>query len=672
MRIAVPLAAKPGVPACASSSLLAAALALAGCESNPLAPAAPRSRRRRRPADPAGAAAAASSSRRSRRASARAAHRDRRRLLRARPDGRRAARSSAIAQKLDPDVLAHLQHLRPRLRGDRTDRRRPRRTSGGRSSSRRTIPRSGTTGAGTCARTAAPRESIPEFELAIRNPLYRTPEIALVNAGKCSVAIGDSAARRRVLPARAADATRTISPRRTTSRCSRYKAGRLAEARALMRVVMQQTAPPPDALYLGMCIERKLGDRQAEQSYVLQLRNRYPDSAEALALGPGSLRVTETDDHRPRRSPSTRARWLRMAREAAGLSIDAVAQQLKLAPRQVKALEDDDFAELPGRTFVRGFVRNYARLLRLDPEAVVAALPGDRGCARARGPHHRLDVAARWASCRSRTICAARRGRAGRSRCCSRIVVIAAAVYEFMRPGDANRITGKPATKAAPVDPVAPAPVAAGTPLPNPVAGGPSTDAVRADEPPRPPEAPAPPRPAPRRSPRTRCPQKRRRSPATPAAARRRRRARRGRARRALPRHGVDRGEGRRGPDRCSSPTASPAARRRSSGKPPLELVIGNARSARSPGAASRSTSRRTSRPTSPARGFPDRTPAWNARPSSAAAPAPVRVGDVARRRRRADRRAVDDQHRHRGRRRHRRAGEGAGATRARSSCASP
>ncbi|MEP7328577.1 MAG: RodZ domain-containing protein [Betaproteobacteria bacterium] len=66
---------------------------------------------------------------------------------------------------------------------------------------------------------------------------------------------------------------------------------------------------------------------------------------------------------------------LREARAAAGLSIDAVAQQLKLAPRQVKALEDDDFAALPGRTFVRGFVRNYARLLRLDTLEVLAALP---------------------------------------------------------------------------------------------------------------------------------------------------------------------------------------------------------------------------------------------------------------------------------------------------------
>lgn len=66
---------------------------------------------------------------------------------------------------------------------------------------------------------------------------------------------------------------------------------------------------------------------------------------------------------------------LRAAREGAGLSIDAVAQQLKLAPRQVRAIEEADHSQLPGRTFVRGFVRNYARLVRLDVDSVLAALP---------------------------------------------------------------------------------------------------------------------------------------------------------------------------------------------------------------------------------------------------------------------------------------------------------
>jgi len=55
-----------------------------------------------------------------------------------------------------------------------------------------------------------------------------------------------------------------------------------------MRYVMAQNAPPADALYLGMCIERKLEDRQSEQSYVMQLRNRYPNSPEARAIAGGA------------------------------------------------------------------------------------------------------------------------------------------------------------------------------------------------------------------------------------------------------------------------------------------------------------------------------------------------------------------------------------------------
>jgi len=66
---------------------------------------------------------------------------------------------------------------------------------------------------------------------------------------------------------------------------------------------------------------------------------------------------------------------LKAAREAAGLSLDQVAQQLKLAPRQVRALEEENFGMLPGRTFTRGFMRNYARLLNLDPDLLVAHLP---------------------------------------------------------------------------------------------------------------------------------------------------------------------------------------------------------------------------------------------------------------------------------------------------------
>jgi cytoskeleton protein RodZ len=64
---------------------------------------------------------------------------------------------------------------------------------------------------------------------------------------------------------------------------------------------------------------------------------------------------------------------LRALREAAQMSADDVAQQLKLSRRQVLAIENDELDTLPGPTFVRGFIRNYARLMRVDPEPLLGA-----------------------------------------------------------------------------------------------------------------------------------------------------------------------------------------------------------------------------------------------------------------------------------------------------------
>jgi len=63
---------------------------------------------------------------------------------------------------------------------------------------------------------------------------------------------------------------------------------------------------------------------------------------------------------------------LRQARQAANMSVEDAAAQLRLSPRQILALEGEQFGQLPGRTFVRGFVKNYARLLNLDPEPLLA------------------------------------------------------------------------------------------------------------------------------------------------------------------------------------------------------------------------------------------------------------------------------------------------------------
>lgn len=64
---------------------------------------------------------------------------------------------------------------------------------------------------------------------------------------------------------------------------------------------------------------------------------------------------------------------LASARVARNYSVNDVARQLKLSAGQIEALEADDYARLPRGVFVRGFIRNYARLVGLDPESLVSA-----------------------------------------------------------------------------------------------------------------------------------------------------------------------------------------------------------------------------------------------------------------------------------------------------------
>jgi type IV pilus assembly protein PilF len=135
--------------------------------------------------------------------------------------------------------------------------------------------------------TGRARESIPEFEAAVRNPLYRSADIALINAGKCSAALGEvgqaEAYFRRALQ---------VSPGNVIAGYNlalvAYKSARYDDARGWMRIAMQDANPPPETLFLGMCIERKKGDTQAELSYISQLRNRHPDAAETRAIATGA------------------------------------------------------------------------------------------------------------------------------------------------------------------------------------------------------------------------------------------------------------------------------------------------------------------------------------------------------------------------------------------------
>jgi type IV pilus assembly protein PilF len=129
-------------------------------------------------------------------------------------------------------------------------------------------------------------QSLGQFELAIRNPFYRTPDMAMVNAGRCAAKIGD----RKGAEAYFQQAL-TVSPANPVAHYLltdlAYKTGDLDLARTRMRGILASTAPSPEALLLGVCIERKLGNMPDEASYVFQLRQRYPNAKEVKLIDSG-------------------------------------------------------------------------------------------------------------------------------------------------------------------------------------------------------------------------------------------------------------------------------------------------------------------------------------------------------------------------------------------------
>jgi len=64
-------------------------------------------------------------------------------------------------------------------------------------------------------------------------------------------------------------------------------------------------------------------------------------------------------------------------REQLKLTIEHVANQLNLAPRQIQALEADNYGALPGMASVRGFIRAYAKLLKMDAAPLVQAVANE-------------------------------------------------------------------------------------------------------------------------------------------------------------------------------------------------------------------------------------------------------------------------------------------------------
>src|SRR5438093_13682983 len=75
----------------------------------------------------------------------------------------------------------------------------------------------------------------------------------------------------------------------------------------------------------------------------------------------------------------TVAEQLRTSREARGLTVYQVAEITKIKTDHVRALEEGKYEAFSAPVYIRGFVRTYANLVKLDVPELMSALDGELG-----------------------------------------------------------------------------------------------------------------------------------------------------------------------------------------------------------------------------------------------------------------------------------------------------
>jgi type IV pilus assembly protein PilF len=121
------------------------------------------------------------------------------------------------------------------------------------------------------------------FVKAARNPLYRTPEVAYNNAGVCLKSAGMPAEaqqhfeRALALKPKFADALLQLAD-------LNFEQGKMTEAQALVQRYLGGLPATPQILWLGVRIERALGNRAAAEAYAKRLKTEYPKTEQTKAL----------------------------------------------------------------------------------------------------------------------------------------------------------------------------------------------------------------------------------------------------------------------------------------------------------------------------------------------------------------------------------------------------
>lgn len=132
-------------------------------------------------------------------------------------------------------------------------------------------------------------EALDAFTRASKNPLNENPARALTNAGTCAL-LNDDVSRAEEFYRRALE----MNPKHPVALIQmaeiQYDKGEFLSARGYLQRHLEVANHSARSLWLGIRIERELGDTDTLSSYALLLKSNYPDSEEARWLRESGLK----------------------------------------------------------------------------------------------------------------------------------------------------------------------------------------------------------------------------------------------------------------------------------------------------------------------------------------------------------------------------------------------
>lgn len=131
------------------------------------------------------------------------------------------------------------------------------------------------------------KESIPQFMSAVKNPLYTTPGLAYLNAGLCSKKAGNNKDAEEFLQKALLVQPGMPQALFGLTELSFVNSDYFMAKKYFRELLEKSDNLTAEQLWLAVRIERKVGDRNSEASYSMQLRKRFPDARETQSLTRG-------------------------------------------------------------------------------------------------------------------------------------------------------------------------------------------------------------------------------------------------------------------------------------------------------------------------------------------------------------------------------------------------